>query len=312
MTQSIERPGSGAAVLPASRAYALFGMVSVLWAANWPIMKWGLHFISPLWFAVARFALGALCLFAVLAATRRLGLPRRADLPVMASVGILQMTLFTTLVNLALVHVPAGRSSILAYTTPLWVLPGAVLFLKEKVTRLGLVGLLLGLVGVVVLVNPASIDWSAPGMLAGHLMLLGGAVCWAAAILHVRKHRWASSPLEVAPWQMTLAGLLITPLALVREGPPRFSPTPQLGAVLLYNGPLATAFCFWAAVSMTRALPAVTTSLSFLAVPVMGVVLSTLWLGEPLGAALLLGLAMILAGVGVMTLGDALLRKGRA
>ena len=66
----------------------------------------------------------------------------------------------------------------------------------------------------------------------------------------------------------------------------------------------ATAFCFWAATSITRALPAMTSSLSFLAVPMMGVLLSTLSLGETLDATLLGGFGLILAGVVLVNLAD--------
>lgn len=296
---------------PVSRgkAYALLAMVTVVWAANWPIMKWGLAFVSPLWFAVARFSLGAASLFAFLAATKRLTLPKRADLPIVFSVGVLQMGAFVMLVNGALLHVPAGRSAILAYTTPLWVLPGAVLFLQEKVERLAVVGLLLGLGGVLLLFRPGSLDWSAPAVVRGHVMLVAAAAVWAASILHVRGHVWRSGPLLLAPFQMLVAISLITPFALAIEGPPSFRASSELFLVLVYNGPIATALCFTAALVVTRALPAMTTSLSFLVVPVLGAAGSALVLGEVLGPSLILAFVSILAGVALVTLADARARS---
>ncbi|UQA60314.1 DMT family transporter [Polyangium aurulentum] len=285
-------------------AYLLLGMVTLIWSANWPIMKWGLGFITPLWFAVARFALGALCLFGFLLATRRLRLPPRGDLAVLFTVGALQMGIFVMLTNVALSRLPAGRSAILAYTTPLWVLPGAVMFLNEKIRPLAIAGFFLGLAGVAALFNPASLDTSRPGVVSGHLMLVVGAACWAVAIVHVRGHRWRTGPLELAPFQMLIAIAVMTPFALALEGPPRFSWGPELFAVLGYNGPLATAFCFSATLAATRSLPAITTSLSFLAVPVLGAVMSTLALGETLGLDLVIGFALILGGVGLVTLSD--------
>jgi drug/metabolite transporter (DMT)-like permease len=83
----------------------------------------------------------------------------------------------------------------------------------------------------------------------------------------------------------------------------------DLALVLAYNGPLATAFCFWAVVSVTRALPAITSSLSLLAVPVTGVAAAALFLGEPLRPTLLAGLVLILGGTVLVNLGD--LRRGR-
>src|SRR6059036_2375713 len=127
---------SPSAAVARSTAYGLLALVVILWGANWPTMKVGLHYITPLWFGCIRMGLGSACLFAYLAVIGRLALPTRHDLPVIASVGLCQMAIFQPLVNYGLQHVPAGRSSVLVYTTPLWVVPAAVLFLGEKLTRL--------------------------------------------------------------------------------------------------------------------------------------------------------------------------------
>jgi drug/metabolite transporter (DMT)-like permease len=285
-------------------AYGLLLLIVLLWGANWPIMKVGLTHITPLWFATARMLLGAASLFVFLAATGRFAWPTRQDWPVILSVGLLQMALFQPLVNFGLHDVAAGRASVLVYTTPLWVVPGAVLFLGEKVNRLKLLGLGLGLAGIAVLFNPAGLDWSRRAVVTGSLLLMLASMLWSVAILHIRGHRWHLSPLQLTPWQLLLAGLVLLPFALVVEGDADIDWSPTLLAVLLYNGPIATGFCFWAATAMTRALPAVTSSLSFLGVPVMGVVLSTLSLGEPLDLSLVLGFGLILCGVVLVNLAD--------
>ncbi len=283
----------------------LLAAVVVIWGANWPILKLGLSHVPPLWFAVLRMVLGVLSFAAVLVPLGRFRLPARQDWPVVWSVSLLQMAAFSALINVALTSVPAGRSAILAYTTPLWVTPGAVLFLGEKLTRPRMAGLFMGLAGVAVLFNPLSFDWSNPASVWGNLMLMASALVWAAAILHVRGHRWAGSPLDLAPWQMLAA---IPPLALLAwlvEGPPHADMSPTFLWVAAYNGPLATAFAFWAAITVTRMLPAITVSLAFLCVPVAGLVLSTLVLGEGMSSANLLGLALIVGGVAVVAVGDA-------
>jgi drug/metabolite transporter (DMT)-like permease len=196
------------------------------------------------------------------------------------------------------------------YTTPLWVVPGALLFLRERVTALKWGGAALGLLGVAVLFNPIGLDWGDRGVVAGSALLMVAALSWSLAVLNIRGHRWHLSPLQVTPWQLLLAAVLVTPMALFFEGDarPRWSPT--LFGVLAYNGPIATAFAFWAATSISRALPAVTSSLSFLAVPAMGILLSAATLGEVPDATLLGGFALILAGVGVVSLAD--VRAARA
>lgn len=282
----------------------LLASVVVVWGANWPILKIGLDHTTPLWFAVLRMVLGLVSFAVVLAPLGRLRWPARQDWPVVWSVGVLQMALFSALINVALLSVPAGRSAILAYTTPLWVTPGAMLFLGEKLTRARIMGLALGLSGVAVLFNPLSFDWSDTASVWGNVMLLVSALVWAAAILHVRGHRWAGSPLDLAPWQFLVALPPLALLAWVVEGPPQADLSPTFLWVAAYNGPLATAFAFWAAITVTRMLPAITVSLAFLCVPVSGLVFSALMLGEGMSAGNLLGLALIAGGVAMVAIGD--------
>jgi drug/metabolite transporter (DMT)-like permease len=286
------------------QAYGLLALLVLIWGGNWPILKVGVSYMAPLSFACARFWLGSACLFAYLGATGQLAFPTRRDAPVLASVALCQMALFQPLVNFGLSHVSAGRSAVLVYTTPLWVVPGAMLFLHERISPLKWAGVALGLLGVLVLFNPTGLDWSDHGVVIGSGLLMAAALSWGVSVLHIRGHRWQLSPLQLTPWQFLLAALLLTPIAgfFESEARPRWSPT--LLGVLAYNGPIATAFGFWASTSISRALPAVTSSLSFLAVPAMGILVSAATLGEVPDATLLGGFVLILAGVGVVSLGD--------
>ena len=128
------------------RAYLLLARVVLSRGVNWPVMKVGLLYMPPLWFAAARVLLGGACLFALVAARGRLRLPERRDLPILISVGVLQIGLFLGLIHFSLQYVDAGRSAILAYTTPLWITPMAVVLLNEPMTTGRLAGLGLGLI----------------------------------------------------------------------------------------------------------------------------------------------------------------------
>ena len=134
MSNSENRPMSSRSAL------LLLGAVIVLWGVNWPIMKVGLESIGPFTFAASRMVLGGITMFTVAAATGNLTWPHRKDWPVVISVGLIQLAAFIGMVTFALQFVPAGRSSILAYTTPLWVLPISFLLLHESVNGWKLVG----------------------------------------------------------------------------------------------------------------------------------------------------------------------------
>jgi drug/metabolite transporter (DMT)-like permease len=281
--------------------------IILLWGVNWPVMKVGLESITPFWFAVARLGLGAATLFAVLAWRGQLSLPTRRDLPVVASVGLLQMALLLALINTGLQTVGAGRSALLAYTTPLWVTPAAILLLGERMGRLKAIGWLLGMGGLAVLFNPFGFDWGDPDVVLGNGLLLGAGMAGAAAIVHVRGHDWDSAPLQLAPWQMLLALPLLLVPALATEPLSEIRPSWELAAILVYNGPVASAFCFWAVITVARSLPAITSSLGFLGVPMAGIASAAVWLGEPVTPTLAGGLLLILAGLAAVNLAE--LRK---
>jgi drug/metabolite transporter (DMT)-like permease len=286
------------------KALLVLALLVAIWGVNWPIMKIGLGHITPIWFATLRMLMGAPCLFAVLLVQRRVTLPTREDLPVVLSIGLVQMALFMSVTASALRFVPPGRSALLAYTTPIWVTPLAALFLKERLNALKLAGVGLGLLGVAALFNPFGFDWSDNKVVLGNGMLMAAAFAWAVSIIQVRGHRWHATPLLLMPWQMLLAAIPLVAFAYWWEGPLRAEWSPTLIAVIVYNGPIASAFGYWALVSVNKNLPAITTSLFLLGVPVVGAIASAIALGEHLGATLLTGLALILAGVSAMALAD--------
>lgn len=299
---------SSAAVSPRTAA-GLFVLMIALWGVNWPVMKVGLGYFPPFHFALMRLTLGAITMFAVAALAGQLRFPARQDWPVVLSIGLIQMCAFMVLGFIGLMYVGSGRAAILAYTTPLWVLPLSVWVLGERLNGAKLLAFALGLSGVAVLFNPLGFDWSDRRVLFGNGLLLFGAALWAVQIVHVRRHRWAGTPLSLVPWQQAVAVLALLPLSQVFEPGAALRWTPESIAILAYNGPLATGFCFWALLTVTRALPAVTTSIGSLATPVVGMLAGALWLREPLSWTNTGGLALIAAAVVTLALGEAWARR---
>jgi drug/metabolite transporter (DMT)-like permease len=93
-------------------------------------------------------------------------------------------------------------------------------------------------------------------------------------------------------------------LSVTFEGWPKIPPAPALVPLLIYVGPLALGFGFWAAVTVMRDLPAITTSIGFLGVPASGLIFAALILGERVPFTDLAGFALIAAGVGMVSLAD--------
>jgi len=284
------------------QAYLLLLGLAFVWGGHWAVTKIGLRDIPPFTFGALRVATGLATLAGLLAARGRLHLPPRSDLPVVLSVGLGQVAAAIALMNLALQVVPAGRSSVLMYTMPLWVAVIQATLLRRGLDAWQATGLVLGLVGIAALLNPTVIDWTSPGQLAGSTALLASAVIWAATTIQLRHHRWTASPLELQPWQLLIALVPLTVLAIVLEWhePVRWGARALL--VLAYSGPLATGFGFWAAQSITRALNPIETTMGFLAVPLVGLVAGTLLLGEPMGLVDVAGFGTTVVAIAIVSM----------
>ena len=229
-------------------------------------------------------------------------MPRRADWPIVLSVGALQLSCFFAFSNLGMQSLPAGRSSVLAYTATLWIVPLSLL-IGEKVGWRAVGGVLLGVVGIVVLVDPTRFDWNDKAVIWGHLWLLLAGFTWAIAIVHIRRHRWKLTPLDVLPWQMSVAAILLWTLALLAEPAGRLEiDSKKLWMALLYIGAFAGPIATWAAVSVGRALPPVVGSMAMLGVPLLSIASSVMLLGETITLPLALGTTLVIAGIATVIL----------
>ena len=273
--------------------------VVLAWGLTWPVNKVILATVPPLWTVAFRTGIATVALFVIAALQRRLIVPPRHDIPVLASIALLHMVGFGVLSSLGLQTVPTGRSVVLAYTTPLWVVPGAALFLGERLTTRRLVGVVVGLAGLIVLFNPLAFDWTERTAVLGNLAILAAALLWAASILHIRGHFWHSTPFDLLPWETLLATAVLTPLAYLLAGPPTFAIDATLAALLIYAGIPGTALAYWAVAMASRHLPAITTSLGLLATPVVSALVAAVWLQEVPTPDVLAAMGLILSGIAI-------------
>jgi drug/metabolite transporter (DMT)-like permease len=299
---------------PLWHAFTQLALVVLILGTSWPLLKSGIQAgATPIWFAAARACCGAVGAFAFVGAVGLLRWPTRRDWPIILSNGILQLALFFALGNLALRYIPAGRSAVLAYTTTLWLVPLEALAGGNRLDLWRGFGLFAGLSGVAVLLNPLALDWSGQGVLTGHGFLLLAALSWAVAIFHSRRHPWDGlSPLQVLPWQLVVASLVLVSLAAFIEPEGRLPLVPLVVLTLIYVGLLGGPVAIWAATSVSRALPTLVSSLGFLGVPVLGVIVSTLWLGESLTLSLVVGAVLVLLGLVIVAIGIDRQRRQKA
>ena len=284
--------------------YGLLALVIFLLGFNWPLMSIALESITPIWMAVFRLAGAFVVVFAIGAVVGNLRRPPRRDLPMIASLAIFRLGAVFLLVFTALQIIPPGRSSVIVWTTSLWTVPIAAVFLGEHITSRKWLGLATGIFGVIVLFQPWTFDWTEPEVAVGHALLLLAAIINAATAVHIRGHHWTITPLGAMPWQLAGAAIPMTAIALILDGTPTIDWTPQLAAIVAYQGALATGTAFWAAIVVLRNLGAVSTNLTLMAVPAVGVLSSALLLDEVITTSLVIGLLLVIVGVTINLLSD--------
>jgi len=292
--------------------YPMLAFVVVSFGANWPLMSVGVRSISPLWMLGFRLIGASITLFVFTAVSGRLSRPQRADYPIVVSVAIFKLALVFLLVFVALETVPPGRSAILVWTASLWSVPIAGLLIGERITSGRAVGLTLGIAGILLVFEPTRLDWSDGDVILGHALLIVAAVLNASVNVHVRRHTWTSTPLGLLPWQVLVASVPVALIAVVIEGIPVVEWDPGLVFIVLYQGVIASGLAMWAQLTVLRSHPAISTNLALMAIPVVGLGSSALFVGESLTFAVVGGLVLVLAGVGINVAADARARANRA
>ncbi len=270
------------------------GVAVVLLGAAWPVTKVALlDGASPSWFAFGRACLSMVVAGGVVAATRGLRVPGRADWPAVLAIGMLQLGGFFAFAHAAVAWVPAGRTAILSNATLIWTVPIALLLTGEAISARRWVATGLGAAGVAVLVGPWAVDWTSGTALIGNGFLLGASLCWAVSMTIVRRYPARRSMFELLPWTFAVASVMLLPMAAVHGGGV-WSGTSLvcIGFIGLVMAPLGT----WCIVEATRALPLVVASVGFLAGPALGLLISAAFLGEVLTGSVLLGAGLILSG----------------
>lgn len=292
--------------------YLLLGSVVLSLGFNWPIIALGVDVIPPLWLMTYRFWGGALVGFAMNAlAGQRASFPRQ-DWKIVPILGILRLGAIYVLVFYALQILPPGRSGVLVWTGTLWTVPIAMIFLRERMSRLQMAGLAVGMVGLVMVVDPGTLSVAEPRIVWGYVMLMGAALSVAWTSVYIRAHQWGASALASTPWQLLAGGIPSLVAAVAVEGMPDIRWTWGVVLIVAYQATLASPLAVWGQLEAFRRLPAISVNLTLMATPVVGL-LSSWWLvDEQLTLGVVSGLALLTAGVAANIMGDRNMRPVRS
>jgi drug/metabolite transporter (DMT)-like permease len=287
---------SGGAKLDGA-ALASFAVLALVWGYNWVAVKVALDYVAPFTFAAQRCLGGGLLLLTLVALARKPLKPRHPWRTLL--LGLLQTTLFTSCTTWALVHGGAGKSAVLVFTMPFWLLLLAPSFLGERLKGLQWLAVLLAFLGLALIFAP----WRHSPDLGSSVLAIVGGIGWALSVLVAKRipsqDRWEL--LSLTGWQMVLGSLPLLLLACLVPGKAT-DWTPLFTLLLLYNVVFATALAWALWLFVVGRLPATLSSLSSLVVPIVGVLSGWLQLGEQPPAEELAGMLLIFSGLALLPL----------
>ncbi|MGH8174570.1 MAG: DMT family transporter [Rhodanobacteraceae bacterium] len=278
-------------------ALIALALLTLIWSYNWIVMKQVLRYSGPFEFSALRYAFGTCVLFAALL-VRRESL-RPPPLVQTALIGIAQTTGFQALAQLALVQGGAGKTALLAYTMPFWVVLLAWALLAERPGARQWLGLGVAALGLVLIIEP----WLGLGGARSAIYAITGGICWAIGVVLSKRlfQRGGIGALSLTAWQMLIGTLFLIAIAwFVPEREIEWSPW-FIGA-LVYNAVLSSglAWLMWSYV--VERLPANIAGLSSLVIPIAGIGFAWALLGERPSAIEGAGIALIGSALAIVSL----------
>jgi drug/metabolite transporter (DMT)-like permease len=286
----------------AASAKFLVLLLAFAWGFNWIGAAIALKEVPPWSLRFAGCGIGAATLFAAAYLTgHSLKVPRGERRHIMVA-GFCNVAAFQVLAAFAQLNGATSRVIIITYSMPIWATVLSRFMLGERLTGIKKLALVLCIAGLGILVWPLFSTGLPPSV----FFALGCALSWAFATVYIKWADVTVEPLANAAWQLVFGFLFITAGMIVFDGYPHLWPLhTQSWLAVLYIGVLGVGlahFLWWAIVAR---LPTMTASLGSLLVPVLGVIASTLILGERPTAPDIVGFVLIFsAAASVLLLPD--------
>lgn len=276
--------------------WLLFLTLGFFWGSSYLFIKFAVDDFGTFTLVALRLIVGAALLWTVVLVARET-VPRDrrvyGHLLVMACINI---TIPFFLITWAEQSVPSSIAAILTAPVPLFAIVLSAFFLHDEPLRVnGLLGLLVGFVGVVIVTSPGLTGDGAS--VTGELALLGAAFSYAVGAVYSRRYVRGLRPMIPAVFQVSFAAIITGTLALLTERPWDATPDSQAIVSILWLGLLGSGLAYLIVFRLFAHWGATRTTLVAYVIPPVGIVLGYLALQEPVDSRLVVGTALIIAGV---------------
>lgn len=282
---------------------ALATLCCLLWGSAYPSVKIGYVLFdidttgAQVLFAGYRFTLAGMLAWVITSVYyQKIVVPRLNEWGSMVSLGLVQTTLQYIFFYIGLANTTGVKASIINATSTFFAILFAHLILKnEKITRAKIFGCILGMAGVIIIqLNGGKIDNSFSLMGDGFLFL----VCIASALgaVMTRIFTQKSDSMILTAYQLMIGGVVLIIVGLIMGGTITQLTIPGLLLLIYLSALSAVAFTIWT--MLLKHNPVGVVAIYGFMIPVFGVMLSGIFLGEQfLNLRILVSLTCVSVGI---------------
>lgn len=273
-------------------------VISALWGAAYPLIRYLAAHMPPFAVAGVRGALAAIAVFAFLWFRRELGGISRSVVLTSLVLGVLSGVIPNTLIPLALQRMEAAPASLVQAAGPLILtLMAGVLLKNERPTPRMLGGIGLGFIGIALVVGSGGLGG---GSVTGALLILGATFAYALSTIWVRRaDRGPAAALALG--QQAVSGVISGSLALAVDGPGALVQPTEVWVVAVILAIFATAVPLTLFLGLAMRARAADSAMVGYIQPVFSTAIAAVWLGEVPSWHVVAGGAVVLASVWLVT-----------
>lgn len=187
---------------------------TIIWSAAAPVFKWSLIDIPPFTLAFLRFLLATLIILPFVIHKLKVSIDDFYKLLILSFVGI---TMHISFFYLGLSLAPSINAPIIASTTPIFLIIGAMLFLHEKPKRKVLYGTAVSLIGFLIIIIRPIFEKAEIGSIIGNIYLVLATVTLVFYTLLLKKYNFQYSYLTIMFWLFFLGSLAFLPMFLLEN-----------------------------------------------------------------------------------------------
>uniref|UniRef100_A0A832H411 DMT family transporter n=1 Tax=Oscillatoriales cyanobacterium SpSt-402 TaxID=2282168 RepID=A0A832H411_9CYAN len=270
-------------------------LLAALWGGSFLFMRIAAPALGPIWLIEFRVLLAGLALLPLLVRFNLWYEVRRNWISLLI-VGCINSAIPFSLLAFAAVSLPAGFTSILNATAPLFGTIVAFVWLKEKLTVTRMIGCSLGFIGVVILMGWKAVELTPTFVMAVSAGLLA-ALTYAIAAPYIKQKLTGVPSLAITAGSQLGAAILLLPALPFTT--PQQPITQEIVLAVLGLALLSTAFAYLLYFRLIQNIGATTALTVTYLIPLFAMLWGTLFLNETITGTMILGCGLILLGTAI-------------